>query len=515
MSNTNTNEKQEKGLKARLARIKNAQSSIPFPVVIAILALAAVLEIAFCVLVLSLGILPAQYVALIIAVLLAIDVGLFMLLTSRRKSSRRFTTGLILTVALMILLLPMAYFLNTTGDALKKIASAGEQWEEYDVVCLKDGSYETVADIRGKTVYAHGSKAKMNVEAKERLVTKADVEFKDEKDLMSLGYRLVDEQGKAQDNVIFVSESLYEMQCENIEDFEKQTKVIYKIDVKKRSQESAKINVTEDPFNVYITGIDAWGDIDNVSRSDVNMIVTVNPQTRQILLTSIPRDSYVPLHSYGEMDKLTHSGIYGVDETLDTVEDWLGVDLNYYVKINFSMVVDIVNAIGGIEVYNDQAFGSAISKYYYPKGKVTLHGKSTLYFARERKSFKESDEQRVKNQQKVMQAIIEKVTSSKVIMSSYTDLLAIVADHMKTNMSDRDMAALARMQLSDMDTKWTIDTVSIDCDGAMMGTFSMGMGRELFVAVPKEESVKKAVDKIHDVMYPAEVETESLEDLME
>ena len=306
------------------------------------------------------------------------------------------------------------------------------------------------------------------------------------------------------------------MQCENIEGFEKGTKVIYSIDVKKRADNDAKkIDVTQDPFNIYITGIDAWGDINNVSRSDVNMIVTVNPQTRQILLTSIPRDAYVPLHSYGQLDKLTHSGIYGVDETLDTVEDWLGVDLNYYIKINFSMVVKIVNAIGGIRVYSDQEFDSAIAPYHYPKGWVTLHGKSTLYFARERKSFKESDQQRVKNQQKVMQAIIDKVTSSKVILTSYPKLLAIVSENMTTNLSDDDLAALARMQLDDMDNKWTINTISIKCDGASRGTYSMGMGRELFVNIPREESVEKAKEAIHDVMYPAEVETESIEDLME
>ena len=502
-------------LKSRLKRPAEMGSKIPFPVIAVIELMLLALEIVLVGLVLNLGIFPTIYVVLLVVILLAIDVGLFFLITNRKKSIRRFYTGAILSTLLMIMLLPAAYLLNTTGDALQKIASEGEQWEEYDVVALKEGSYKAVEDINGKTVYALSNESKINVEAKERLVTAADVEFEGEDDLLSLGYHLVDEKGQTQDNLMFVSKSLYEMQCENIEDFEKQTEIIYSMDVKKKSNgNSAKINVTEDPFNIYITGIDAWGDIENVSRSDVNMIVTVNPQTRKILLTSIPRDAYVPLHSFGQLDKLTHSGIYGVDETLDTVEDWLGVDLNYYVKINFSMVVDLVNAIGGIEVYNDQEFSSAIAKYHYPVGWVTLHGKSTLYFARERKSFEESDEQRVKNQQKVMTALIEKVTSSKVIMTSYADILEIVSDHMTTNLSDRDLAALARMQLSDMETKWDIKTISIDCDDASRGTYSMGMGRELFVAIPREASVEKAKEAIHDIMYPAEVETESLEDLM-
>ena len=125
----------------------------------------------------------------------------------------------------------------------------------------------------------------------------------------------------------------------------------------------AGFNIAEDPFNIYITGIDMWNHEKGYDheRSDVNMIVTVNPQTRKILLTSIPRDSYVRLHTAGEMDKLTHTGVYGVDETLNTVHDWLGIDLNYYVKVNFTAVVKIINAMGGITVESPIAFKSSIA----------------------------------------------------------------------------------------------------------------------------------------------------------
>ena len=156
-------------------------------------------------------------------------------------------------------------------------------------------------------------------------------------------------------------------------------------------------DITSEAFNIYITGIDMWNNEKglDLERSDVNMIVTVCPQTRKILMTSIPRDTYVKLHTAGQMDKLTHTGVYGVDETLNTVEDWLGVDLDYYVKCNFSSVMKIIYAIGGIDVYSPKAFKSSISDYEYEEGWNYMGGKEALYFARERKAFNNEDDKRI------------------------------------------------------------------------------------------------------------------------
>ena len=514
-----TDSKNEKGLRARLSRIRTIQDRFPFPLVAGLLVLVILIEIIFCILMISLGILPGQYVALVIVILLAIDVGIFFLVTNRKRSRGRFYTGLIVAVVMMILLLPMAYFLNTTGEAIQKLVAQHDQFEEYEVITSSDSAYEDVSDIHGKTVYVLGVDDKMNVEAREKLVTKADVELNDsEKDITALGNRIYNEQTKkASDDLILVSESQYELLCDGIDGFKKNSKIIYTEKIMKRADTgSDAVNVTKDPFNIYITGIDAWGSIDKVSRSDVNMIVTVNPQTRTILLTSIPRDAYVPLHTYGEYDKLTHTGIYGVEETLSTVEDWLDIDLNYYVKVNFSMVVGLVNAIDGITLYNEEEFQSSIAPYWYKKGWITMHGKKTLYYARERKWFEGGDARRTTHQQKVMEAIIKKVSSSEVILTHYTDILAVVSENMTMNLTDRELKALARMQLSDMDTKWTIKMANVKCEEAERGTFSMGMGRMLFVNIPKEESVEKVKEKIHNVMYPAETEeTDDVTDLLQ
>ena len=491
--------------RSKFDQMRRMQDKIPFPVVMGILIVAFLLEVAVVGLLISIGILPIYFLLLVIFVILAIDVGLFVLLTNRKMMKEKFYTGLILTTVLMILFLPVSYYMYSTSDALKRISSMRDQWEEYDVIALKDGSYKELDDIKGKEIFGIDNNSKMNTEARERLVTTADVEFKDKKDFMALAACLQDGKGQKHDNVIFTSKSYYDIQCEEIEGFEKNTKVIYSVDVQKRALDrSRRVNVVKDSFNIYITGLDTWGSIDKVSRSDVNMIVTVNPQTREILLTSIPRDAYVKLHTPGEMDKLTHSGIYGVDETLDTVSDWLDIELDYYVKVNFSMLVRLVDAIGGIKVYSDQAFDSAVSDYSYKKGWNKMGGKRALYFARERKAFKNGDAQRVKNQQRVVKALIKKVTSNKVILMNYTEILDAFADNMVTNLSTKEMSALARMQLRDMDKKWTVKSINIKCKEASRGTYSMGMNRELYVNIPEQESVDNAKKQIHDVMYPVE-----------
>ena len=152
------------------------QSEIPFPVILAVLIIAALLEAAVIGMAIYIGVLPIMYLILVIVIFLAIDVGLYSLIANRKMKKKRFYTGMILTVLLMILLLPMGYFLYSTGDALQKISSMRDQFEEYDVIALKDSSYESLDDIKGKTVYALGSQSKMNVEAREKLITAADVE---------------------------------------------------------------------------------------------------------------------------------------------------------------------------------------------------------------------------------------------------------------------------------------------------------------------------------------------------
>lgn len=258
--------------------------------------------------------------------------------------------------------------------------------------------------------------------------------------------------------------------------------------------------VTTEPFNMYISGIDSREDIsDDAARSDVNMILTVDPVNFEILMTSMPRDSYVPLHMNGEMDKLTHTGVYGIDETVSTVEDWLDIDIDYYARVDFNMLVNLVDAVGGVTVYNHKDFYSSPKGWHYTKGWKHMDGKKALWFVRERKAFKDEDEQRIRNQQKVMKALIQKVSSSKTLMTNYTQILDVVEENMQTNLSRSDISELAKMQLAYM-PKWTIRKQWVDGVDAERGTWSMGPNRPLFVSLPKEKSVEKVSSAIKAMM---------------
>lgn len=473
----------------------------------AMLAMILIQEL-FLFLIMILDVLPAKYAALLVVLLLLVDIGLVKLMNTRKRTTNKRLIGLILSVAVInVMLLGCSYLYNTI-DTVQKISTDGRQMEDYHVIVLEESKYEKVKDIEGETVYVLDTESKMYAEAKERLLTKVSVTYEYESDAATLSEHLVDAKDKLHDEIIFISNSNYEMMCDENKEFRKNTRVLYSVSVAVKSDDFAKrINVTEDPFNIYISGVDTRGEIDEVSRSDVNMIVTVNPETREILLTSMPRDSYVPLHSNGQLDKLTHTGIYGIDETITTVEDWLDVDINYYYRVNFKMLVSLVDAIGGVTVDSPYTFKSAVSNYSYVKGENELTGKGALYFVRERKAFEDEDEERIRNQQRVLKAILKKVTQSKVLLTNYTDILDAVESHMETNMSNKEITSVVKMQLDDM-SKWTIKTTSVDGNGAMKGTYSMGPGRPLFVSVPKEESVEAVKKEIHAVMYPAEQPSE-------
>ena len=269
-----------------------------------------------------------------------------------------------------------------------------------------------------------------------------------------------------------------------------------------------RVNVTTDSFNVYVTGIDQWTveKGQDLERSDINMIATVCPKTREILLTSIPRDAYVALHRTGTMDKLTHTGIYGVDETLNTVSDWTGIDINYYVKVNFSACVHIVDAIDGVDVYSPVAFKSSISKYAYGKGWNHLDGKAALYFARERKTFyNEEDQIRVVNQQRVIRAMLNKIMSSKTLLAKYGELMKVMSEDMETNMPAEDMKALIKMQMRDL-SKWEIKTQRMTGEYGMETVASMSSKNKYQVLKISDKTFKKCIKKIDKTMNPSKTE---------
>ncbi|NLD20413.1 MAG: LCP family protein [Clostridiales bacterium] len=475
---------------------------LPISLALAILTLFTLLiDAAFMLMLTTLDVLPGEFVAIILILLAAVTITIIKLLNCRKHVTKQRKVGVAIATLLIVGLAVGSYYLYSTYSMFNKISKEDKQTEDFHVVVIKGGSYDKLKDIKGKIVFVNTAESKTYKEAKGRLMNKADITYETVEDYLSLGHKLVDDKGKKQNEIIFLNNSSYEMLCEDIDKFQKKTKIIYTISIDVEANDIAKrVNITEDPFNVYISGIDTFGSISKVSRSDVNMIMTVNPKTKQILLTSIPRDMYVELHSYGAMDKLTHSGIYGIEETVTTVEDWLDIDLNYYVRVNFTTLVDIVDVIGGVDVESEYTFNSSVSEYSYIKGMNHLDGEGALFFARERKSLEGGDNERIKNQQRVLKGIINKVTTSPVILTKYTQLLDAVGDKMQTNMSEKDISALVKMQLADLGG-WDINTATIKGNGTYAATYSMG-SRELYVAIPDEASVHDAQKQINRIIYP-------------
>ena len=220
---------------------------------------------------------------------------------------------------------------------------------------------------------------------------------------------------------------------------------IRKIYTKNITKEVAAPKVSKNKsFNVYVSGIDTYGPISSVSRSDVNILMTVNRDSKKILLTTTPRDSYVPIADGGnnQKDKLTHAGIYGVDSSIHTLENLYGVDINYYVRLNFTSFLKLIDLLGGVDVYNDQEFTSRHGKFHFPVGNVHLDSEQALGFVRERYSLADGDRDRGRNQQKVIVAIIQKLTSTEAL-KNYSDIIQGLQDSLQTNMPIETMMDLA------------------------------------------------------------------------
>ena len=220
-------------------------------------------------------------------------------------------------------------------------------------------------------------------------------------------------------------------------------------------------------FNIYISGIDTYGPISSVSRSDVNIIMTVNQETKKILLTTTPRDAYVPIADGGnnQNDKLTHAGIYGVDASIHTLENLYGIDLNYYARLNFTSFLKLIDLLGGVDVNNDQEFTSLHGNYHFPVGNVHLDSEQALGFVRERYSLANGDGDRGRNQQKVISAIVQKLTSAEAL-KNFDDIMQSLQDSVQTNMPPETMVSLVNAQLAS-GGKYTVITRDLKGTGRM------------------------------------------------
>lgn len=292
--------------------------------------------------------------------------------------------------------------------------------------------------------------------------------------------------------------SLLEMSYEN---FQSNLKTIYSYKIKTSIKDEAKAH-DSNVFNIYISGIDTYGSISTVSRSDVNLILTVNMNTHKILMTETPRDAYVKIPDGGadQYDKLTHAGIYGVETSEKTLENLYGITIDYYARLNFDSFLKLIDALGGITVYNDQAFTALMNKKEYPVGNIELtSGEDALAFVRERYSLEHGDYDRGNNQMKVIQAILNKMTSLKSV-SNYSTIISNVQDSIQTDMKLDTMMKLVNGQL-DSGKKFTVTSQEVTGTGSTGELTSYAMPTaSLYMIQLDDASVAKASQAIKDVM---------------
>ena len=261
--------------------------------------------------------------------------------------------------------------------------------------------------------------------------------------------------------------------------------------------------ITKEPFVVYLSGVDNRGELTEKARSDVNILAVVNPKTKRVALVNTPRDYYVDLAGTDSKDKLTHAGLYGVETSMATLGNLYGVNVEHYIRINFAGFINIIDAIGGVDVYSDQAFTSVGSPGYYDpttfaEGWNHLDGKSALAFARERHAFASGDIQRGINQMKVIDAMVNKLKSPALLMG-FSKLMDAAADCFVTSLSQDQITALVRMQLSDL-ASWDIQSCSVTGTSGKSSKCYSAKGQSLYVMKPDENSVNEAKALIASVL---------------
>lgn len=402
------------------------------------------------------------------------------------------------------------YYLYSTNTTLETVTDQGNKAKNtVSVVVLNSSGLENVNSLEGsklgvlKTIGNEATKKSLT-DLKKNNVTYTKKTYDNMLGMLKALY-------DGEVDAIVLNEAYRSNVCdlEDYTNFNNDTKVIHKTVyyTKENSSSLAVSDITSKPFNILISGNDSFGSLDENSRSDVDMLVTINPVTSTILLTSIPRDSYVKevcndyACNYGVYDKLTHTGIYGVDTTKDTIENLLGIDINYVYRVNFTSMIDIVDALGGVDVTVPE--GMAVSKFYtnsnlegVHEGENHLDGKRALAYSRERKAYLDGDLQRARNQQQVLQAMFKKATSPEII-KNYTSLLKALIGAFDTNMTTKEITSFIKYQIQ-AKPSWKFEQFVLKGDNDLR--MSAELGSEVSVVILYDSYINIAHDKIQAVL---------------
>lgn len=448
----------------------------------------------------SANVLPLKYflaIVIVFVVFLSIH-GIFIL-----NKKTRIWLLIVLNIITFLFMSVEAFAIikiNETITFLRENLGAHFETNIYNIVVNKESSYNSIEDIKDKTIKTvHDIEDMSEVERKLQEKVSMNVEY--EENVVDLLLDVATDK----ELIILVNSGNYDAMVQNDEDYEGKVKVLDTISIVTEVEvDESGLDVTKDPFVVYLSGIDTRSNsLPARSLSDVNIIMAVNPKTKNILMIHVPRDYYVQLHgTTGYKDKLTHSGtIGGIEMSMGTIEDLLEIEIPYYIRVNFNAVVNLVDAIGGININSDVNYSFTCwtdRSCKFNPGLNYVGGKCALAFARERHAYETGDRHRGENQEQVIKLIIDKVTSSSTIINNYSNILTALDGTFETNLTMDDITNLVKMQIDNM-SPWHIESYNVDGTGASLPTYSYP-NQNLYVMNPNMETVTEAINRLNVIL---------------
>lgn len=458
----------------------------------------------------KINVLPTKLLFLITIIFVLLDAIFALLLCYYTRAVVSKIICVVITLVLIFGSCMGGYYISKTGSLLTNITNVTKHAKNTVSVVVKQSSdIKNKSQLNGlsvgtlRTIGTQGSSKALKELSKDGIVMNQS-EYDSLSAMLEAFYN-----GEVDSIIINESSRSQILDMESYADFDNNTRVIYQTSYKVENTDKANAvsDITSKPFNVLISGSDTRGGFDENGRSDVIMVATINPKTSTILLTSVPRDFYVTTACdaadgcmQGALDKITHTGIHGTNTTKRTVEQLLGIEINYTFKVGFDAVTELVDAVGGVDV--TVAPGYAVDHFAcmynlsVHEGVNHLNGEQALAFARERYAYTEGDRQRTKNQQLVLMGIVDKITSPSIVQN-YSSIMDAMSNTFSTTMSSSEISALIKYQINN-NLKWKMEQYMVDGTGDTLMCAELGDAAS--VMVPNQSTVKMAKDKINAVL---------------
>lgn len=454
----------------------------------------------------KINVLPTKLLFLITIIFVLLDAIFALLLCYYTRAVVSKIICVVITLVLIFGSCMGGYYISKTGSLLTNITNVTKHAKNTVSVVVKQSSdIKNKSQLNGlsvgtlRTIGTQGSSKALTELSKDGIVMNQS-EYDSLSAMLEAFYN-----GEVDSIIINESSRSQILDMESYADFDNNTRVVYQTSYKVENTDKANAvsDITSKPFNVLISGSDTRGGFDENGRSDVIMVATVNPKTSTILLTSVPRDFYVTTACdaadgcmQGALDKITHTGIHGTNTTKRTVEQLLGIEINYTFKVGFDTVIDLVDALGGVDVTVAPGYAYSNSAITIHEGVNHLNGHDALEYARERYAYTEGDRQRTKNQQQVLMGIVNEATKPSVI-TKYASIMDAMANTFSTTMSNEEISDLIKYQINN-NPKWKIEQYMVDGTGDTLMCAELGDAAS--VMVPDQSTVKLAKDKINAVL---------------